>query len=62
MGIVYYSNTRGFSIGLSQHYRTTDGGQTSEMLTLMKLRLSMGNSSYRVNFDVGKKNKIHHHS
>jgi hypothetical protein len=23
---------------------------------------TMGNSSYRLNFDLGKNNKIHHHS
>ena len=28
----------------------------------MKMKSTIGNSSYRLNFDLGKKNKIHHHS
>jgi hypothetical protein len=27
-----------------------------------KIYRTMGNSSYRLNFDLGKKKKIHHHS
>jgi hypothetical protein len=31
-------------------------------LRIMEYRTVMGNSSYRLNFDLGKKNKIHHYN
>jgi hypothetical protein len=38
--------------------------QDTRECKLLKVKFSfgIGNSSYRVNFDLGKKNKIHHHS
>jgi hypothetical protein len=57
------------AFGASLHDHSHDAGFATEqrsfgikMFMPGVLALRVGNSSYRLNFDLGKKNKIHHKS
>jgi hypothetical protein len=44
------------------HFQSEPGAAEKTAATILGPRLIMDDSNYRLNFDLGRKNKIHHHS